>query len=254
VLAAICFHFLGYTLPAFAVYLFLFSFLCMLAGWQEAITTDSVLISHFFQEGNMGLSILGNETLLLLIGAGMGVLMNLHLHSKDADYAKMEAEVDDRIKEILRRLADGLSAEQESFYFLEQALQKAKICAAVNYKNTFFRKDMYPLEYIRMRSQQTVVLKGICENLRKVSHLPKQALAVAALFGDVEQAYQKENTVVKLLGRLYEVMEDMKKEKLPQSREEFEARAILYYVLLQMEEFLIIKKEFAKGLKMRVEQ
>jgi len=254
-LAAVCFRGLGYTLPAFAVYLFLFAFLCMFAGWQEAITTDSVLISHFLQKENMGLPMLVNETLLLLIGAGMGILVNLHLHSKEADFARLAEEVDRQIKNILRQMARRLPGqprgylmqkelEEEGFRQLEESLRRAKLCAAANYNNSFFRKDTYQLDYIRMRSQQTVVLKGIYENMNKLEYLPRQTQAVAALFAEVEKAYHKENTVVELLERLHRVMDEMKQEKLPESREEFEARAILFYILLQTEELLGIKREF----------
>lgn len=250
VLAAICFRVLGFSLPAFAVYLFLFAFLCMAAGWQEAITTDSVLISHFLQEGNMGAAMLVNETLLLVIGAGMGILVNLHLHSKEADFEKLADEVDKQIKEILRKMAELLpqlqkeSDECSCFSRLEESLRQAKLCAVANYNNSFFRKDTYQLDYLRMREQQTVVLKGIYQNIRRIVYLPEQAVAVAALFADVEQAYHKENTVTELLERLGALLEEMKQEKLPQSREEFEARAILFYILVQMEELLMIKRRF----------
>ena len=39
-------------------------------------------------------------------------------------------------------------------------------------------------------------------------------------------------------------LEEMKQEQLPADREEFEARAILFYILMQMEELLQIKRRF----------
>lgn len=250
VLAFICFRLLGYTLPAFAVYLLLFAFLCMSAGWQEAITTDSVLISHFMNEGSMGLGMLTNETLLFAIGAGMGILVNLHLHSKEADFAKLADEVDRQIKGILRRMslwlqqADKMGYDSGCFEILEKATRQAKLCAAANYNNSLLKKDTYQLDYIRMREQQTVVLKGIYQNIKRLHYLPDQAGKVAELFAEVEQAYHKENTVEGLLERLGEFLEEMKQEDLPRSREEFEARAILFYILMQMEELLKIKRRF----------
>ena len=100
------------------------------------------------------------------------------------------------------------------------------------------------MDYIRMREQQIVVLKGICQNIERMDYLPKQALKVAALFAEVEQAYHKENTVEGLLDRMQELLEEMKQEELPQNREEFEARAILFYILMQLEELLMIKRRF----------
>ena len=114
VLAFVCFKLLGYTLPGFALYLFLFAFLCMAAGWQEAITTDSVLISHFLREGNMSLQAVGNETMLFVIGVSLGILMNLHLHSKEADFERLAEEVDGQIKGILRRMCAWLQSSDKS--------------------------------------------------------------------------------------------------------------------------------------------
>ena len=36
----------------------------------------------------------------------------------------------------------------------------------------------------------------------------------------------------------------MKQENLPANREEFEARAVLFYMMKQLEEFLILKEKF----------
>ncbi len=250
-----CFSLMGYTLTAFAVYLLVFAFLCMWVGWQEAITTDSVLITHFLSAGNMGSQMLVNETLLFVIGAGMGILVNLHLHSKEDDFVKLADQVDEQIKSILRGIARGLPKREAEGYDnvrfskLEQSIREAKLCAASNYNNSLFQRDTYQLDYVRMREQQAVVLKGICRNIERLEYLPEQAMKIAQLFGEVEQAYHKENTVEGLLCRFQEFLEEMKREELPVKREEFEARAILFYILMQMEELLQIKRRFIIGRK-----
>ena len=38
----------------------------------------------------------------------------------------------------------------------------------------------------------------------------------------------------------------MKVENLPESREEFEARAVLFYTLKQLDEFLVLKNQFVE--------
>ena len=42
--------------------------------------------------------------------------------------------------------------------------------------------------------------------------------------------------------RLEKIFRDMKEEPLPKTREEFENRAVLYHILMDLEEFLIFKK------------
>ena len=60
----------------------------------------------------------------------------------------------------------------------------------------------------------------------------------------IERDYHKENTVEGLLDSLDELLLEMKGQKLPESREEFEARAILFYILMQLKNLLELKREF----------
>ena len=53
ILAAGAYTIMGFTIPAFAVYLLLFALLCLNMGWAEAISMDSVLITHFLTEQNL---------------------------------------------------------------------------------------------------------------------------------------------------------------------------------------------------------
>ncbi len=248
--AAVCFGLLGYTLPAFAVYLLLFAFGCMLVGLQEGITTATVLVSHIWAIGSMELTVLLNETGLLVIGSGMGILVNLHLRSKEADFARLAEEVDHQMKEILRYMAQWLPSPARAcdrvnrFEELGEAVSKAEVCAIANLNNSLGKQDTRDLDYIRMREKQAVVLKGIYQNIMQIAYLPKQALMVAEFLEELERAYHKYNTVKEYLDRLQILMDEMKQEALPESREEFEARAILFYVLLQLEELLRIKWRF----------
>lgn len=249
-LAYLCFRVIGYTWPAFAVYLFFFAFVCMAAGWQEAIATNSVLITHFLGVGNMGVSMLLNETLLFVIGAGVGILVNLHLHRETATFEKLADAVDEQIKGILRRMAQWLNEADKSEYNsdcfeqLEETMRQAKLCAADNYNNSLLKQSTYEWDYIRMREQQTVVLKGIYRNIKRIESLPSQTKKVTDLFIQVEQAYHRENTVEELLEQVREFLQEMKQEALPADREEFEARAILFYIVTQIDELLQIKRKF----------
>lgn len=252
-LAAACFGVLGYTLWAFAVYLLLFAFLCLCAGWGAAIAMDSVLISHFLSERSMAPELLLNEILLFFIGTAMGILINLHLHRKEAAFEKLSDEVDEQIKGILHRMSLWLTREDRSGYGsgcfdrLEKALDAARLCAAANYDNSVFEKDSGELDYIEMREKQSIVLKGIYGNIKSIEYLPEQAAQVAELLGEIERDYHRDNTVEELSEKLERLFEEMKEQELPASREEFEARAILFYILMQTGNFLELKRDFVKG-------
>ena len=56
------------------------------------------------------------------------------------------------------------------------------------------------------------------------------------------------NIPIEQMKALDEIFKHMENEPLPKSREEFENRAMLYHVLMDLEEFLILKKRFAESL------
>ena len=70
---------------------------------------------------------------------------------------------------------------------------------------------------------------------------------MADLLAEIEQGYHKDNTVEGLLEKLDRLLFAMKEENLPACREEFEARAILFYILKQLEKLLMIKREFIRA-------
>ncbi len=253
--SAVCFRLIGFNLWAFAVYLLLFSLFVLSVGWGEALVNVSVLVSHILAEQRMGLSEVANETLLFLIGTGMGILVNLHLHKNQAEFDKLAEEADTQIKQILRRMSQYLPREDKSAYDagcferLDKALDAAKACAAANYNNAVLSGDSHELDYIEMREKQSVLLREIYDNIVRIQYLPEQALQVAELLGQIEQDYHRENTVEGLLQRLEALLLQMKKQRLPQSREEFEARAILFYILMQLKGLLELKREFWKNLR-----
>jgi len=44
------------------------------------------------------------------------------------------------------------------------------------------------------------------------------------------------------------LVEEMQKQQLPQTREEFTGRALLYHVLMELEDFLLYKQRFVESI------
>lgn len=249
-LAGVCYLLLGFCVGAFIIYLFFFSLLCLCAGWGEAIAMDSVLISHFLTEQRFDGRMFANEVLLFLIGTFFGIVINLHLRKKEGEFDARSRQVDDEIKGIIHRMAENLRREDKSGYNsdcfarLEEKLRAAKECALRNWNNTFWSRSSYELDYIRMRENQSRVLRNIYDSIIRIKMLPAQTASVAEFFEEIENQYHRDNDVADLLNRLEKMLAAMKLETLPVSREEFEARALLFYTLMQLDEFLTLKNRF----------
>lgn len=254
-LAALCFYMVGYNVAAFAIYLFFFALFCFSTGRVEALVMVSVLVTHFLTEKNMSMESLINEVLLFFIGTTFGVLVNLHLHRKKHQFTMLSDEVDRQIKGILRRMSEWLPKEDrgdyqsDCFERLDDALSEAKLCAINNYNNSMFSSDTDEIDYIKMREEQSVILKEVYKNIKGLKYLPQQAVQVAALIGKIEEGYHRENTVEGLLTKTDAFLKRMATRPLPQTREEFEARAVLFYILKQLENVLWLKYDFVMSRK-----
>lgn len=251
ILAFVCYRLLGFTIPAFGVYLLFFSLLCLAAGWTAAIAMDSVLITHFLAEHSMEPSLIANELLLFLIGTAMGILLNLHLHPKQDAWKKKTDEADDNIRAILQRMSvrvrslDRSNYDGSCFIPLEKLLDEAKALALTNMDNSF-SSSCRELDYVEMRISQSLVLKNIYQSIRMLAFLPAQAQTVASFFDRISREYDMDNNVHSLIADLHALILSMRSEPLPAGREEFESRAVLFYILKQLEEFLLLKQDFAQ--------
>ena len=211
---------------------------------------DSVLITHFLTQQTMEPSLLLNELLLFFIGTMFGILANLYLKRKKEEFEVLADEVDKEICGILKRMSKRLLESDKSSYngkcflTMEELVKHAKECAYRNYNNQLLGADDREINYIKMREQQIEVLKHIYESIKMVQSIPSQTKKIAALMTEIEEGYHKENTVEGFLQELKELFGEMEQEPLPKDREEFEARAVLFYMMKQLQEFLMLKKRY----------
>ena len=256
-IAGVCFGIFGFTIAGFAAFLLGFSAICLYLGWPEALSMCAVLVSHFLTEQSMEQVVLLNETLLFVIGAGMGILANLHLHHKTAEFDQLAKQADDCMQDTLTAITTQLTRQStrkntvEKLEKLQVSLEQLQECAHRNWNNTLWAPSDYETDYADMRSGQARVLVHICESADMLELVPGQARLVAGLIEEITQAYCRNNPVEDLLEKLYRMYEQMRQEPLPVSREEFEARAVLFYVLKQVESFLSYKRGFALKHKLK---
>ncbi len=242
-----CFALLGYTLAGFTAYLFVFSVICFAAGWTSALAMVSVLVSHLWSAQTMAPPMLWNETLLLLLGAGCGVAVNLHLHADEARMERLLNAADDRMREALTALS-ALPVEEEALNAalssLEEALKAARHQAEINAANRFQDTPDMALSYVRMRTRQREVLLRMRSDLVAAADETPQKAEVCQLLRQVAAEYDMENDVSALLERRDALLCAMKAQALPATRSEFESRALLYSVLVRLEEYLRLKRNY----------
>lgn len=248
----ICFYIMGFTQTAFLVYMLPYAFICYLKGWTAAIAMNSVLISHFLSLGEMTVTTILNELLIFVIGVGVGIIMNLHLHKKIAHMEALKDQTDEQIVKILSRMGQRIETKDLSDYngdcfrILEQIIREAKNMAQENYNNQLAAGEDYDVAYIAMRENQYEVLYEMYKIVRQLETTPDTATMISNYFENLSKVFHEDNDGKKLMEQFEEMDQSMKKQPLPQTRQEFEDRARLFALMRSIEEFLRIKIQFVE--------
>ncbi len=95
-----------------------------------------------------------------------------------------------------------------------------------------------------MREHQCQILTNLQSELEKIRTTPAQAKIIVDYIRYMSRYVTEMNMPGQQLTQLNVLFSHMEEEPLPKSREEFENRAILYHVLMDLEDFLMVKYKY----------
>lgn len=245
---------------AYGVIVFLLVFLTNLMGWRATLSVNAIITAHYMTRQDFAPAFLFNEFMLVFIGVVIAIVLNLfHLNkSQKKDLMEGIRYVETAMQAELREVAGYLLGEQMKeqrsrsvwvdITLLEGKLRELMEEAREYQDNTFESHHDYYLDYFEMRLDQCRMLDSLHYEMRKMRSMPKQARVIADYIRYLADYVVEKNVPEKQMVRLNEIFAEMEKEELPESREEFESRALLYHILMDLEEFLKYKRAFVEGL------
>ena len=245
---------------AYGVIVFLLVFLTNLMGWRATLSVNAIITAHYMTRQDFAPAFLFNEFMLVFIGVVIAIVLNLfHLNkSQKKDLMEGIRYVETAMQAELREVAGYLMGEQMKeqrsrsvwvdITLLEGKLRELMEEAREYQDNTFESHHDYYLDYFEMRLDQCRMLDSLHYEMRKMRSMPKQARVIADYIRYLAGYVVEKNVPEKQMVRLNEIFAEMEKEELPESREEFESRALLYHILMDLEEFLKYKRAFVEGL------
>lgn len=197
-----------------------------------------------------------NEFLLVFIGISIAFVLNLFHdnHSRERDIIADMRYVENKLQLIIEGLAVYLLNQEkqmnvwEEICRLEKELREFSKEAYEFQDNTFLSHPAYYIQYFEMRQSQCRLLHSLHGEMRKIRYMPKQAGIIAEYMLYLKDFVVERNEPAGQLDRLHRLFEKMKDEELPTSRMEFENRALLYHILMDLEDFLTYKAGFVAGL------
>lgn len=247
------------TWIAYGVFVFLVVFISELLGWRATISVNSVVGVHLLASRDFSLLSVCNELILVLIGIMAAMIMNL-FHDYNLSKRDIIANMrytENRLQMTMGGLAAYLSGQKMQYSVWDQICSLERdlhgfIKDAYEYQsNTFHSHPGYYIDYFEMRQNQCHVLHNLHYEMRKIRQIPKQAKIIADYMMYLTDFVIEINAPDQQIEKLQEIFRHMKTEELPVTREEFESRAILYHILMDLEEFLVFKQRFVKGLDNR---
>ncbi|NCB93052.1 MAG: hypothetical protein EOM40_10920 [Clostridia bacterium] len=256
-LAVVTFQLIHIEWLEFGVFMFLLVIVCEVLGWKATISVNAVVGTHFLTTLDFSISFIINEFLLVFIGIAIAIFFNLFQNNGSAKKKIIQnmRDTEEKLQMIMEELAVYMRMENldhsvwSDIIALEHDLAKY-VDAAYRYQNnTFHSHPSYYIHYFEMRAQQCGVLHNLHYQMKKLRYMPKQAQIISSYISYMKDYIVELNIPSKQIEKLDEIFAEMKKEPLPKSREEFENRAILYHVLLDLEEFLVFKKRFVESLE-----
>lgn len=251
-IAWVIFPLFGYHALSFGLFLLLFIVLANHFRLNEGIPVSSVLISQLLIAGDVNFSLVKNAYMLLIIGVGCALLVNLYMPNTEDKLKEKQEQIDKELTQVLTSFADLLEAKSfgncdNKLVVLKNTLEQSEIWARKHDDNFLFRDESYYASYFSMRTLQVQSLEKMNSVIQSVLPLGQgQGKVIAELLRETVNRFSKENDGTELLEQLEEVYDFYRHSPLPENREEFEYRAQLFYFLTEFEHFLEIKKSFFK--------
>lgn len=244
-LASLLFYIFGFEIWVLFLFVTLFIPLTFAFKIDKGIVVSLVLVSQIYLEKDFLYSL--NALYVFIIGLGVALILNLYMPKNH--YIKQEIEdIDTLIDDVIQKIAHN---DMVTFTFLDEKLKQTYKNIQVELENLNIPLTTKRLKYIEMRSEQVNSLKRIHHILLSVDTLKEKDIILDFL-KRFDKKIGKENYAMPLSRELKDLFSLFSKSNLPETREVFEKRAQLYYVLLEIDQFLNLKLLYHQSIELNI--
>ncbi|KQL35293.1 aromatic acid exporter family protein [Psychrobacillus sp. FJAT-21963] len=255
ILGGLFFEVLGYYPIVFSLFILLFVPILVRAHIQGGFVTSMVVVLHVYTVKDANWAMFLNELYIILIGMGIALLVNSFMPSFKRDIEIFKKEIEQKFEILLFELSAHLRDNMRSWdgkeiLEVEDLINQSKSIAIQDVENHLLRKQNIDYYYLEMREDQLELLKHMMKIVAIFSSSSldvKQKEMFAEFLENLSRNVHSGDTTDISLNELEELNTLISKMELPKTREEFEIRANLFYLIFEMKNYLNIKKKlFAK--------
>lgn len=251
ILGALLFEVLGYIPIVFSLFIILFVPLLVRAHIQGGFVTSMVVVLHVYTVKDANWAIFLNELYIIFIGMGIALFVNSFMPNLKRDIEIFKKEIEQKFQVILfefsAHLRDSMrNWDGKEILEVEELINQSKNIAIQDVENHLLRKQNKDYYYLEMREDQLELLKHMMKIVAIFSSTSldvKQKEMIAEFLENLSRNVHSGDTTDNSLNELEDLNALIRKMDLPKTREEFEVRANLFYLIFEMKNYLNIKKK-----------
>ena len=250
ILGALLFELLGYYPIVFSLFILLFVPILVKAHIQGGFVTSMVVLLHVYAVQDANLAMFLNELYIIFIGMGIALLVNSFMPNFKRDIEIFKREIEQKFEIILfefsAHLRDSMrNWDGKEILEVEDLINQSKSIAIQDVENHLMRKQNKDYYYLEMREDQLELLKQMMKIVAIFSSTSldvEQKEMIAEFLENLSRNVHSGDTTDISLNELEELYALISKMELPKTREEFEVRANLFYLIFEMKNYINIKK------------
>ncbi|MEC5422314.1 aromatic acid exporter family protein [Virgibacillus sp. C22-A2] len=248
----VLFETIGYHPIVIGIMLFLFIPTTVLLKITPGIATSSVIILNLYSASSISLTFFMDQFILIIVGIGTGLLLNLYMPSLDNKLKDKQKQVEHYFQRILFEVAvyirdKDISWDGKEITRCEELLEEASSLVELDRENHLLRNEHPYSDYFRMRSRQFKLLQRMLPLVTKIPNTGSISEKIARFFEGLSEGVHPGNTASLYLDELEELRKEFNKAELPSTREEFETRANLFRLLHEVEDYLQFKEKYKES-------
>lgn len=251
-IATTAFYLFGFTPFVFGIFILIFMPICLRLKLFQGFLGTVVLATHILSLQKISFDIVINEIYILLLGVVVALILNMYMPNMSKELKERRKSIDILMKTLINYFGDVLITgsvfvdEETLFKELKKELDEAREIAYQEYNNDLFDSSRRDMEFVQMKRNQYKVLLRMRNHFYRFYISSEHAHIVSDFARKVSDAIGVDKLYQEVLVELDRVREVFKNMPLPQTRVEFESRAMFFQFLNDIEEFLELKKDYMK--------
>lgn len=251
-IATTAFYLFGFTPFVFGIFILIFMPICLRLKLFQGFLGTVVLATHILSLQKISFDIVINEIYILLLGVVVALILNMYMPNMSKELKERRKNIDILMKTLINYFGDVLITgsvfvdEETLFKELKKELDEAREIAYQEYNNDLFDSSRRDMEFVQMKRNQYKVLLRMRNHFYRFYISSEHAHIVSDFARKVSDAIGVDKLYQEVLLELDRVREVFKNMPLPQTRVEFESRAMFFQFLNDIEEFLELKKDYMK--------